>query len=68
MDIKLELADPTIFAKCPKCTRSFLGNVVGNYYAKAFPRRRPDRTAQDVVAAQTCENCGTPLELLYEVK
>lgn len=65
---KLDLSDPTIFAKCPRCCASYLGKKVGDYYAKAYPRRREDRTAADVVAAQVCENCQTPMQFMYEVR
>lgn len=66
-DVRLELSDPSVWGKCPKCTSSYLGKKVGDYFAKAFPRRRKGRTAADVLAVQVCENCGGPLELMYEV-
>lgn len=67
-EIKLELSDPTIFAKCPRCCAHYLGKVVGDYYAKAYPRRREDRSAEEVAAAQVCENCQTPMQFMYEVR
>lgn len=67
IDVRLDLSDPTIWAKCPKCTSSYLGKKVGDYFAKAFPRRRKERTTAEVVAQQVCENCGGPLEFMYEV-
>lgn len=67
-DIKLEVFDPTVWGKCPKCTRTGTGVHVGNYFAKAYPRQKLGRSAQDVISKETCENCGTQMELLYEVK
>lgn len=67
-DVTLETSDPTVWAKCPKCTASYMGNITGNYFAKAYPRRRKDRTAAEVVAAQVCDNCSTPMQFMYEVK
>lgn len=67
-DIVLEPNDPTIWAKCPQCTKSYLGAKVGNYFAKAYPRKKAGRSAEDVISGQVCENCGTPMQFLYEVK
>ncbi len=67
-DVTLSLYDPVIFAKCPKCTASYPGKNVGDYFAKAYPRRRLGRTAQEVVSAQRCDNCGTDMQFMYEVK
>lgn len=67
-NITLDPSDPTIWGKCPKCTASYPGKKVGDYYAKAFPRKREGRTAAEVLAGQTCENCGSVLEFMYEVK
>lgn len=66
-DVRLDLYDPTVWAKCPKCTASHLGKRVGDYFAKAFPRVRRGRTAAEVVASKRCDNCDGPLELMYEV-
>lgn len=72
MDIKLEPSDPTVWGKCPKCTASYPGRKVGDYFAKAFPRKKPRdkdaRTPQEVLALQQCDNCGGPLDFMYEVR
>jgi ribosomal protein L34E len=60
-EITLSPQDPTVFAKCPKCTRRGNGVLQGRYYGTAYTRRKWDRKPQ-------CENCGTPMELLHEVK
>jgi hypothetical protein len=67
-EITLSLADPVVWGKCPQCTKSGRGVHVGSYFAKAFPRRKLFRSAQDVLAGEVCENCSTPLEFMYEVK
>ena len=61
-DIVLTSDDPTVFAKCPKCTKSGRGIVVGNYYARAFSKKKWGR------GNKACPNCGTKLEVMYEVK
>jgi len=66
-DVTLEPSDPTIFAKCPKCCAHYTGKVVGTYFAKAYPRKKKGRSAEDVIANQVCENCGTPMQFMYEV-
>jgi len=52
---------PTVFAKCPSCCRTGRGVVVGDYYSKAYTKRK---WAQ----GQVCENCSTPMKYLYEVR
>lgn len=60
--VMLSAEDPTIFAKCPVCTKSGRGvKVTGNYYGKAFTARRWKRNPE-------CENCGTPLVKMFEVE
>ncbi len=54
--------DPTIFAKCPYCTRRGRGVVEGNYYARAFSKKKWGK------GNKTCPNCKTRLEVMYEVK
>lgn len=60
--IILTADDPTIFAKCPTCTRTGVGVVTGNYYARAFSRKKWGK------GNKACPNCGTRLEVMYEVK
>lgn len=59
--INLSPEDPTIFAGCPNCNQRGLGKKIGNYYSKAFTARRWKRNP-------VCENCETPLVLLYEIE
>ena len=59
-EITLTVDDPTIWAKCPNCCRAGTGVVVGNYYARAYSRRRWGK-------GKTCPNCETRLEIMYEV-
>ncbi len=69
-EIVMTPSDPTVWAKCPKCTQSYLGNVVGKYFAKAYPKRSGKQvlTAEQVVEREKCENCGTDMQFMYEVK
>lgn len=60
-EIVLEDSDPTVFAKCPKCCAHYNGKLQGNYFAKAYPRKKWAR-------GQVCENCGTEMQFMYEVK
>jgi hypothetical protein len=60
--IVLKDDDPTIFAKCPSCTRTGRGVVVGNYYARAFSRKKWGK------GNKACPNCQTRLVVMYEVK
>lgn len=66
-DISLVPSDPTVWGKCTKCTASYPGKKVGDYFAKAYPRKKPGRTAEEVLALQQCDNCGGPLYFMYEV-
>jgi hypothetical protein len=60
--IKLEYDDPTIFAKCSgACTRHFPGKHVGEYFAKAYTERKWRKNP-------TCDNCGAPMQFLYELE
>ena len=59
--ISLSPEDPTIFAKCQKCSRSGKGEKVGDIFLKAFTARRWKRSP-------VCENCGSELIILYEVE
>lgn len=65
--ITLLETDPTIFARCPKCTASYNGKHVGEYFAKAYPRKRRGRDTQDVLSDKVCDNCGTQMQFMYEV-
>ena len=56
----LSSEDPTIFASCPNCNKKGNGVKVGQYYSKAFTERRWKK-------GQNCENCNTPLVVLYTV-
>lgn len=58
--ITLGPEDPTIFTKCPVCCKRGLGVKLGDIYCKAFTSRRWKK-------GQDCENCGTPLEVVFEI-
>jgi hypothetical protein len=60
-ELTLGPEDPTVFAKCNRCDPGKPGSKVGNYYGRAYPRRKWDRKPK-------CENCKTPMSLLFEVK
>jgi hypothetical protein len=53
--------DPTIFAKCPNCTKTGIGVKVGDYFSKAFTARRWKKSP-------ACDNCNTTLVKIYEVE
>lgn len=60
--IKLEFDDPTMFAVCSgPCNRSHPGKKVGDYFAKAYTVRKWKRNPK-------CDNCSSPMVLLYELK
>lgn len=61
-NIELSADDPTIWAKCPRCTRYGVGVVTGDYYARAFSKKKWGK------GNKTCPNCETRLEFMYEVK
>lgn len=63
MDFKLTSADPTIYAKCPRCTRYGTGVVIGNYFASTFSRNDWKKKKN-----QSCPNCGTKLEIVREAR
>lgn len=67
-EITLTPADPTVWAKCPNCTKTGRGTVTGKYFAKAYPRRFKQYTYEDVLRGEVCDNCGTDMQFLYEVK
>jgi hypothetical protein len=56
----LNSEDPIIFAHCPNCNKRGRGVKVGNYYSKAFTERRWRK-------GQNCENCDTPLVVVFVV-
>lgn len=58
--VSLSPEDPTIFAKCPRCCKSGVGQKLGDIFLKAFTVRRWKRSP-------ICENCGTDLIILYEI-
>jgi hypothetical protein len=61
-DIKLLPSDPVVFAKCLHCTQTGRnGMLVPPYYSKAYSNEKWNR-------GPVCENCGTPMTFLYEVK
>jgi hypothetical protein len=53
--------DPTIFAKCPRCTKRGNGRSVMSYYAASYSIRRWRRNPQ-------CENCETPMQEIYRIE
>jgi hypothetical protein len=59
--ISLTDTDPTIFAKCPRCSVTGLGVVVGKNFQKAYTRKQWAR-------GQACDNCGFLMAFMYEVK
>lgn len=62
MVITLDYADPVFFARCSGlCCRRANGNRVGKYFAKAYNQREWKR-------GPLCDNCESPMSLLYEVK
>ena len=61
-DIVLTDDDPTIWGKCPNCTKTGTGVVTGNFYARAFSKKKWGK------GNKTCPNCETRLEIMYEVK
>jgi hypothetical protein len=60
-EIRLLDEDPRFFAQCPKCCRKGKGVHFGQVYCAAFTKRKWERKP-------VCENCKTPLVLLFEVK
>lgn len=58
--ISLGTEDPTVFAKCPKCTKRGRGVKVGDYFSKAFTERRWKR-------GPVCDNCSTPLVAVFSI-
>jgi hypothetical protein len=59
-EITLGPDDPVVFAKCLRCDPRGRGVKPGPYYGKAYTRRRWLRSP-------TCENCNSPMTMLYEV-
>lgn len=60
--ITLDFDDPTMFAVCSgACGQHYPGKKVGNYFAKAYTARKWKRNPK-------CDNCGSPMRLLYEVE
>lgn len=48
------------WAKCEPCCRTGRGVKVGNYFSRAYTERQWNR-------GPVCDNCSTPMTLLYEV-
>jgi hypothetical protein len=62
MAITLDYSDPVFFAICGgECSRHRPGQNVSKYFAKAYNVREWKRKPK-------CDNCDTPMRLLYEVK
>jgi len=58
----LDFDDPTIFAICSgACSQHGPGSKVGNYFAKAYTRRKWSKKPK-------CDNCAAPMRRLYEVE
>ena len=53
--------DPTIFAKCPVCTKRGNGRSVLRYFASSYSIRRWRRNPE-------CENCGTRMVEVYRIE
>lgn len=60
--IALHYDDPTIFAKCGgSCSKMGRGSVTARIFYRAYPRR-------DWEHGQVCENCKSPMVILYELQ
>lgn len=62
MESKVSLGpeDPTVFAKCPNCSKTGTGVKIGDIFGKAYTARRWKREP-------VCENCDGKLVKLFEV-
>lgn len=60
-EVTLTASDPTMFSRCPKCNVSGLGVPLGDINCKAYTKREWRQN-------HDCENCGTQMVLLYEVR
>ena len=60
-DIRLSDSDRTVFAICPQCNKSGLGQKVPRYFSMAYSRKQWVRKPK-------CDNCDTPMQFKYEVK
>lgn len=52
--------DFRFWAKCPKCCKTGLGVVMGDYYSCAYTRKQWARSPK-------CVNCDTDMQFIYEV-
>lgn len=52
---------PTIYAKCTKCDRRYLGAKVGDYYGSSFTEKQWAR-------GPVCENCKGELSVIRRVR
>lgn len=60
--ITLDHDDPVVFAKCSgRCSQRGPGSSIESIFYKAYPRRHWDRRP-------VCDNCKSPMVMLYEVK
>jgi hypothetical protein len=59
--IELNDRDLTNFMVCKKCNRRGLGQPLGDINCKAYTKR-------DASMKPECENCGSEMTLIYEVK
>ena len=59
---RLPIEDPSVFSKCSgKCCKRGPGQTQENYFGKAYTKRQWER-------GPLCENCSSPMELLFELK
>jgi len=62
IEIRLDYSDPTVFAACGgACNHHYPGKKVGMYFGKAYTERQWKRHP-------VCDNCGSPMRFLYEVR
>lgn len=60
-EIVLSESDRTKFAKCLVCCKTGIGVKVGDYFSMAY-------SAKQWARQPVCDNCGTAMTLIYEVK
>lgn len=59
-EIRLSDSDRTIFAVCKSCNSGGKGKPAPNYFSMAYTKYQWRKTP-------TCDNCGTKMEMIYEV-
>lgn len=59
--VQLTVHDPIMYAKCSKSAATGPKRKVGHFFGKAYSKAQWE-------AEPVCDNCGSPMELLYSVK